>query len=85
MPSANHSSDEYSSYFEVVEQLISQLTADGPPIVAGDLNAHLGGVERLTIGAACGTALFMINLYNATVGCLSAGPFYALGGHFTYG
>ena len=89
MPSANHSSDEYSSCLEVVEQLISQLTADGPLIVGGDLNAHLGGIEdgRETNhrGSMWNSLIYDYNLYNATVGCLSAGPSYtyASGGHFT--
>ena len=45
MPSANHTSDEYSSCLNVVEHLISQLTAVGPLIVAGDINAHIGSAD----------------------------------------
>ena len=45
MPSAEQTQDIYSSYFESVEQSISQLSADGPLLVAGDFNAHLSSSQ----------------------------------------
>ena len=42
MPSSEHSQETYSSYLDTVEYAISQFTADGPLLLMGDLNAHLG-------------------------------------------
>ena len=42
MPSAEYPQDTYTSYLEDVEHLISQLNTEGPLLIMGDLNAHLG-------------------------------------------
>ena len=86
MPSANHTSDEYSSCLNVVEHLISQLTAVGPLIVAGDVNAHIGsaddGKAPNNRGGMWNSLIDEYSLYSATIGCQYSGPSctYASGG-----
>ena len=48
MPSADKSQEINSSYLETVEHAVSQFTDDGPLLVMGDFNAHLGNQQQVT-------------------------------------
>ncbi len=55
MPSAEQPQEVYSSYLDSVEHAISQLTSQGPLLIMGDLNAHLGDRIKPTPEGFCGT------------------------------
>lgn len=92
MPSANHTSDEYSSCLNAVEHLISQLTAVGPLIVAGDINAHIGsadgGQAPNNRGGMWNSLIDEYSLFTMLqlIGCQYSGPSctYASGGRLHY-
>ena len=42
MPSSEHPQESYLCYLQSVEHIIAQFDADGPLLLLGDLNAHLG-------------------------------------------
>ena len=81
MPSSEHPQESYLSYLESVEQLITQFDADGPLLLFGDLNAHLGCrgyVNQTTVidrrGELWNNLISNYNLQNVSLGCLASGP-----------
>ena len=90
MPSSNSPHDLYTTYFNFIEEQISQLGPDGPLFVVGDLNAHLATTDNCQSCNPRGTMWRSLidsqNLYDATQGCLTSGPSftYSSGGHSTF-
>ena len=82
MPCAEQPQYLFSCYLETVEHLISRFKSDGPLIVVGDLNAHLGSRDPEVKNACNGRGLewnTIIHTYffhNVSLGCLSSGPTY---------
>ena len=89
MPSAEQPQEVYSSYLSSVEHAISQLNTQGPLLIMGDLNAHLGDrTEANTTnprGVLWNNMLDAHSLVNVSLGPLATGtPYtYSSGGCFT--
>ena len=91
MPSAELPQETLSLYLESVEHLISQLNSDGPLLVVGDFNAHLGSRDSEDPhscnyrGNQWNTHIEDHTLYNVSLGCGSTGPThtFASGGNMT--
>ena len=82
MPSTENTQEIYSSYLESVEHCISQFESDGPVLIVGDLNAHLGSRNDLNTnhtnhrGMQWNAVISEHNLSNVSLGSLSSGATY---------
>ena len=83
MPSAENTQEVYSSYLESAEHLVSQVETDGPQLIVGDLNAHLGsttidrGINHTNHrGTLWNNFISEHNLCNISLGSLSSGAAY---------
>ena len=78
MPSSEHPQESYLCYLQSVEHIITQLDADGPLLLLGDLNAHLG--RRSDVNQTnhkeehWNNLISNYNLPNVPLGSLASGP-----------
>ena len=92
MPSADQPQETYTSYLEIVEHAVSQFSNDGPLVVMGDLNAHLGSRVCDNPQQSCNSRgqqwlnlCESLSLHNISSSSLSSGPSYTYssGGHIS--
>ena len=80
LPSSDHPVQEYVDCLAELESVISALQADGPVIIMGDFNAHLGNVDNSGTHNQVGELLFDVvcrcNLYVASISGMATGANY---------
>ena len=83
MPSADQPQEVYTSYLETVEHAVSQFSNDGPLVLMGDLNAHLGSREHDSLQQTCNSRgqqwlnlSESLSMHNISLCSLSSGPPY---------
>lgn len=92
LPSTDHPTPEYTEYLLELETIVTALQSEGPVIVAGDFNAHIGTLGcgrgrdppnhtgRLLLDVICRCDLFVASLLEDAAG---ADYTYAEGSHRT--
>ena len=80
LPSTDHPVQEYVDCLAELESVISALQADGPVIIMGDFNAHLGNIGNSGTRNQVGELLFDVvcrcNLYVASISDMATGANY---------